>query len=235
MIDITELFQEVYRPKKILAVLQTPSRKVYVEAYDLDEDNRPINAHPMSLQDSAELADIFNSSRQLNKNYLQSEGLMPENILYLSTQGTGFAIWHTSPRKVRLRFIKDLEIPSGLVWIPPMIWKATKDDLSVFAINTDRPTLKTQLHHAPFFNIYSDGSVCMGTVDIQTAASNSLESFIENWQSYFFDSYFSHLLGKRSPVRGNIIQLWKGLVETGKKFPLSELIKTTLTVEDILI
>lgn len=235
MIDITELFTEIYQPQKVLAIMQAGQQKVYIEAYDLDEDNRPINAHPMSFEDSAQLSDILKSSRQLNTNYLKPEGLLPKNVLYLHTDAPGFAIWHTAARKVRLRFIKDLGIPSGEAFIPPMIWKATKQELTVFAIPTDRPLLSTPLCHAPFFNIHTDGQVCMGTVDVESNRSDSLEAFIKNWEGYFFDSYFSHLISKRSPVRSNIVQLWKKLITTGNKFPLAELIQTTLTIEDIII
>src|SRR3982751_3796276 len=150
MIDITELFTEIYTPKKLLADMQAGECKVYIEAYDLDGENRAINAHPLTLKDAAELTDILKSSQQLNINFLKPQGLLPKNVLYIGTDAPGFAVWHTAPRKVRLRFVKDLGIPSGEAFIPPMIWKATKQQLFIFAITTDHPVLSTPLYHAPF-------------------------------------------------------------------------------------
>lgn len=45
-----------------------------------------------------------------------------------------------------------------------------------------------------FFNIYEKGNVCMGTVSIDIKNSASVEEFIQAWEHYFFNSYFSHSL-----------------------------------------
>jgi hypothetical protein len=40
--------------------------------------------------------------------------------------------------------------------VPPMLW-SEQNSLTVFALSDRRPTDKTKLHYAPFFNIYEDG------------------------------------------------------------------------------
>ena len=123
-------------------------------------------------------------------------------------------------------FVKNLEIPNGKAHVPAMLWFANKENLSVFALASDkRPTEKTVLYFAPFFNVYEDGAVCMGTVNINIKNSASVEEFIKAWEDYFFNSYFSHLLDNYNPIIGNCVNLWRKLMETGETFPVEVLKK----------
>ena len=128
-----------------------------------------------------------------------------------------------------------LGIPNGKAKVPPLVWFANKNSLSVFALSSDRrPTEKTLLHYAPFFNLYENGNVCMGTVNIDIQNSASVEEFIQAWGSYFFNSYFSHLLGNYNPIKGNCVNLWKNLMETKEFFPKSLLISNNKTLKNLL-
>jgi PRTRC genetic system protein B len=234
MKDITAIFDEVYNPIKLFAVLKAPD-DAYVEAYDLDENNWPINAHPLSMDELKMLNEILTTSADFSISYLKPLGLLPENVIYLNPENIGFAIWYSPPRKARLRFVEDLGIPEGIAQIPPLVWKADKENLYVFALkSSERPTLSSALYAAPFFNIGLDGLVCMGTVSINTDQVNGLEDFIRLWEKNFFDSYFSHLLLNSSPVNGNIVQLWNQLINSNKRFPLKVLKKTSLTIKSII-
>jgi len=90
------------------------------------------------------------------------------------------------------------------------------------------------LYFAPFFNIYEDGRVCMGSVNINIKNSASVEEFTRAWEDYFFNSYFSHLLGQNSPITGNCVHLWKDLIQTGKPFPKEVLKKKNKTLKNLL-
>ena len=61
-----------------------------------------------------------------------------------------------------------------------------------------------------------------------------LEDFIQGWQEYFFNSYFSHLLDGYCPVSVNIVQLWQEQVNSKKKFPVEVLVNNNKTIKDIL-
>lgn len=74
----------------------------------------------------------------------------------------------------------------------------------------------------------------MGTVDTDFTDAENITEFMERWEQAFWNSYFSHLNGDSSPVKGNIVQLWQGLVGTGKKFPNEIFIKQGKTIKDIL-
>ncbi len=148
---------------------------------------------------------------------------MPTNILHINPSDNGTVLWHTKAKKQQLYFVDDLGIPNGTAQVPAMLWLASKSSLSVFALaNNRRPTEKTPLHYAPFFNIYEKGNVCMGTVSIDIKNSASVEEFIQAWEHYFFNSYFSHSLCSNLTKR-NIVSLWKDLVNTDKPFPTEAL------------
>ena len=235
MKNITPAFDQIFIPAKALVVYNSlAENRVYVEAYDIDENGKPINAHPLSVKETIGLAEVLNSCSEVNNDFLINQGLLPEKILHVNSK-IGFAIWYTSQQKINLLFKEDLAIPSGETSVPAMIWKATKNSLSVYATKeTNRPTEATKLYYAPFFNIHENGNVCMGTVNIEIDKSCCLEDFIHAWEDYFFSSYFAHLIGSYSPTKGNIVQLWKGLAGTNKHFPIEVLIKNGQQLTDIL-
>ena len=135
-----------------------------------------------------------------------------------------------------LLFKAQLNLESGKASVPALLWKATPDKLVIFALNgKKRPDSHTLLYHAPFFNVHEDASVCMGDVRIDFAPDATLQGFMAGWQDHFFNSYFSHMIASQSPVKINIIDLWKKLINTGKPFPLNVLKPTNLTINDILL
>ena len=235
MINITDKFKDVSRPYKALVFFKgQENNNVYVESYDMDEKGTPINAHPLSVSESAQLSEALADNTELRTDYLKSRSIMPKNVLFIDPAKLGFAVWQTPPQEVSIFFKKDLGIACGKAHVPALVWKATQSELKIFALADKKPvTEKTPLHYAPFFNINSDSEVCMGTVDIDVDGS-FLEEFMSSWESYFFNSYFSHLFDAHNPVKTNIVQLWNSLVNTGKPFPSDVLIKSKFTIKDLL-
>jgi len=237
-IDITESFGTLYHPKSALVFYESreAEKDVYVEHFDMDKNGTPINAHPLTEREAETLAKALHSERQKETAFLKSGGLLPSNILHINpSRDKGAVLWYTKSRKSPLYFIDALGIPSGHAFIPPMIWQATKNSLRVFALFSGRrPTEKTPLYTAPFFNIYEDGRVCMGSVSISIKESACIEEFTKAWEDYFFNSYFSHLMGEDSPVKGNCVSLWKDLVLSGRPFPKEVLKKNNKTLKNLL-
>lgn len=237
MKDITTAFGTLYHPVKAFVVYEkdSPDKSIYVESYDIDKNGYPINAHPLSLKESNQLANALDTSDELKRNFLKPSGLLPKNVLYINPEHNGYAIWFTPAQRLDLFFVESLGIPNGLASLPPLLWKASKKSLYLYALdNTTDINEETEIFHAPFFNVYDDGKVCMGTVSINIKTDCSLEEFIQHWEQYFFNSYFSHLIRDKSPVKGNIIQLWLKLVNSRKQFPMKSLIKNGLTLKQLL-
>jgi len=237
MKDITTTFGTLYNPVKAFVIYEKDAsdKSIYVESYDIDNKGYPINAHPLSVKESNQLAKALDNSDELQRNFLKPSGLLPKNVLYINPDHNGYAIWYSPAQKLDLFFADSLGIPNGVASIPALLWKASKKSLYLYALdNITEISEKTDLFHAPFFNIYDDGKVCMGTVSVNIKADCLLEEFMQQWENYFFNSYFSHLIQEKSPINGNIIQLWQKLVNSSKPFPLKSLIKNGLTLKQLL-
>ncbi|MDV3871493.1 PRTRC system protein B [Elizabethkingia anophelis] len=235
--NITENFGTLYHPKSALVFYETKGSNtdVYVEHFDMDSNGNPINAHPLTVKEANVLAKSLQTDEEKSKAFLKPKGILPTNILHINPSEKGTVLWYTKAQQRQMYFVNGLGIPNGMAQVPPMLWFANKNSLAVFALTTNRrPTEKTPLHYAPFFNIYEDGKVCMGMVTINIKNSASVEEFIQAWESYFFNSYFSHLLGSHSPIKGNCVNVWKDLINTDKPFPKEVLKKNNKTLKNLL-
>ena len=235
--DITENFGTLYHPKSALVFYQTKGTNtdMYVEHFDMDKNGNPVNAHPLTVNEAKVLAKALHTDKEKDKAFLKPKGILPTNILHINPSEKGTVLWYTKAQEQQLYFVNGLGIPNGKASVPSMLWYASKNSLAVFALTTDRrPTENTPLYFAPFFNIYEDGKVCMGTVSIDIKNSASVEEFTDAWEDYFFNSYFSHLLGEHNPIKGNCVSLWKNLIETGEAFPKDVLKKNNKTLKNLL-
>lgn len=237
MKDITDKFGTLYYPKSALVFYETKGTEtdMYVEHFDMDSNGTPINAHPLTVKEAEMLAKTLQTDEERSRAFLKPKGILPTNILHINPSENGTVLWYTKAQKRQLYFVESLGIPNGTAQVPPMLWYANKNHLAVYALATDRrPIEKTPLHYAPFFNIYEDGKVCMGTVSIDIKNSASVEEFTQAWESYFFESYFSHLLGSYNPTNGNCVNVWKDLIGTDKPFPKEILKKNNRTLKFFL-
>lgn len=240
MNDLTQNFGTLYFPIKAFVLYKKQSQSYsnastpYVESYDMDSMGQPINAHPLTVKESESLAKMLSVKKKKEGSFLTPQGFLPKNVLYLNSGKNPSVIWHTAPQFTELLFDKGLNIPCAKAAIPALIWKADRHNLQVFAIKDKTPQADTPLFQAPFFNLSQNGRVCMGNVQVKIPKDCALETFLNLWQNYFFNSYFTHLLGDFPPVKGNIVQLWQGLVTTGKKFPNKCLLANRYTLKNLL-
>jgi PRTRC genetic system protein B len=238
MNNITHLFNDIYYPVNAIVLYQNSNagnEGSYIEAFDMDNNGKPINAHPLSSLEVSSLAQALASSADNDSEFLHCKGLLPEHLLYWKAGANGMAVWFTPPQKVKLLFKESLNIPCGEAWVPALVWKATKENLCLYAIKgNNRPTLTTKLFQAPFFNLYENDSVCMGTVNVEIDNDCDVASFMSSWQTYFWNSYFSYLIGGALRAKTNIVQLWKEQVTEGKPFPNDQLVKHSFTIQNLI-
>jgi PRTRC genetic system protein B len=235
--DITENFSNLYHPKSALIIYagENSNTDIYVEHFDLDKNGNLINAHPLSVREANVLSKSLQITETEKKSFLKPQWILGNHILQINPTDNGRVIWFTKATKRNLFFIENLGIPNGIANVPPMLWMADRNRLFVYALKSaNRPTENTQLYDAPFFNVYNDGSVCMGTVNVDIKKSASLEEFTTAWENYFFNSFFSHLVNDHNPVKGNCVSLWKKLVGSSEMFPKEVLKKTRLTLKNLL-
>ena len=235
--NIAETFGTLYHPKSALVFYETAGTDtdMYVEHFDMDKDGNLINAHPLTVKEANVLAKCLQTDVEKNTAFLKSKGILPTNVLHINpSNDKGTVLWYTKTQQRQLYFVDGLGIPNGIAQVPAMLWLASKSSLTVFALSNDRrPTEKTPLHYAPFFNIYEKGNVCMGTVSIDIKNSASVEEFIQAWEHYFFNSYFSHSLCENL-TKKNIVNLWKELVNTDKPLLKETLKKNSKILKNLL-
>jgi PRTRC genetic system protein B len=238
MNNITNDFGTLYLPVKALLLFQRrdghQQPTSYVESYDMDKDGCPINGHPLSVKEANALAKSLLIAEKKQRNFLNPKGLLSSDVAFLKTGNDGFAIWRTPPQQIKLLFTDSLDIPCGDASVPALLWKAGKSNLSIFAIMNESVNGDTLLYHAPFFNVYADGKVCMGNVPVKIPNDCCLEDFMHRWQEYFYNSYFSHLFGGHTPVKGNVVQLWQKLIKNKKPFPNDKLIPNNISVNKLI-
>ena len=237
MNDITQNFGTLYYPKSALVFYETAgtTTDMYVEHFDMDSNGNPINAHPLTVKEAKLLAKSLQTDEEKSKAFLKPKGILPTNILHFNpSNDKGSVLWYTKAQQRQMYFVDSLGIPNGTAQVPSMLWLANKNSLAVFALASNRrPTEKTPLYYAPFFNIYEKGNVCMGTVSVDIKNSASVEEFTQAWEDYFFNSYFSHSLSANL-TKKNIVSLWKDLIGTDKPFPKEVLKKNNKTLKNLL-
>lgn len=227
----------LYQPKAALVVFTAGGlSSPYIEYYDMDESGCPVNPHPLSVREAQSLAKALDTRERAGKAFLRPEGVLPANVLHLDPSDNGSVVWYTKPQRQKLYFAESLDLDNGGVALPALVWKANKKELQIFALNgKTKPKADTPLLHAPFFNLYQKGTVCMGNVDIAIKSAATLEEFIAAWQGYFFRSYFSHHINEHNPVGVNLFNLYKELMADPKKpFPTDTLRTTPLTLKNLL-
>lgn len=235
MEDITNDFGTYFHPLSGLVFYQSDSASgdTYVEYFDMDSSGLPVNAHPLTVEEAKRLAKALQVDEDSLK-LLRSDGITPANLLSFDAQ-SATVIWYTKAQFRELLFSESLGIKSGIAHVPPMLWKADRSSLHVYALKTNaKPTENTCLYYAPFFNVYEKGEVCMGTVDINASETCSVQELMSLWENYFFNSYFSHLMSDHNPVKENCVLLWENLLGTNKSFPKEMLVKTNKKLIDIL-
>ncbi len=234
--NLTENLGTLYLPKSALIFYQTLQSHpdCYVESFDMDKNGNLINAHPLTVREACQLAKSLRIESDGKKPFLKSDGIIGSHILHIDPTHNGKVIWYSKAQCRHLYFVENLGIPNGKAYTPALLWAADRNRISVYAIKTDRrPTEKAPLHYAPFFNIYEKGNVCMGTVSVDIKNSASVEEFIQAWEHYFFNSYFSHSLCENL-TKKNIVNLWKDLINTDKPFPKEILKKNSKTLKNLL-
>ncbi|WP_231425340.1 MULTISPECIES: prokaryotic E2 ligase family D protein [Pedobacter] len=235
MKNITDLFLQSYTPFKALLFYQNEKDDLYVESYNMDSLGKPINAHPLTQRESKALSESMQSKQENSSGFLCTAGLLSDRVLYVDRSGEGYAIWYTPEMRRHLLFKSDLGISNGEAYLPPLLWKASKNGLSLWAlVDNDRPNLESKLYQAPFFNLYANGRVCMGNVHIKFSLNIDLDEFILQWEKFYFGSAFSHLLQSMSPVKGNIVLLWQQQIGTENPFPQRQLKRFPNLLKDII-
>lgn len=178
---------------------------------------------------------LISMFEQLTKTYSLNTDILPENVVSISAE---HMVWWLPEGKRRV-FFKCAELGQrwGNLPHPPLLFVVIKESWYVFALpKNERPNGDTALCHAPYFNVYDNHSICVGTANIPRKAAVTA---IPDWEAGFFDSEFTHPNGrirKASHPRGEFA-MWKELLDGGlyEAFPMQYLVPAEKTLTDVMV
>lgn len=159
------------------------------------------------------------------------QGFVPENLLYTAPNTIA---WWTPASIRRVWFAADAPIGETAADVshPPLVFVATDKDWFVFALNqTTRPGPETELHKAPYFNVWPEGRICTGNVSLPDHPGPDV---IADYEHAFFRSRFTHPNDTKLIRRkGGAVRLWMDLL-AGAEFPTQCLISRKRSLADTL-
>ena len=208
-----------YKPVVSLMVYQTKNTlsgegEYYLESHDITEDGKVMEGKPLKEETLQGIVGVFFDER---KNLMNVAGMIPEGLLQfkLLPGGNYKMVWYR-PEEIRvLHHAKQLKITTGKAWVPPMVYVADKNQLSVYALAiAGRPKENTRLFLAPFFNVGDDGSVCLGNARVKKPIEKTYLSLMQYWEDLFWLSEFSHVNGSKKVKSEDLAEVWRRLLKS---------------------
>ena len=169
-----------------------------------NEDPQP-ELGPGRLLTTRDLEDIHQALRGR-----ASLTLLPEHVLATTPE----AVAWFEPAQERPMFFQtrdtSLDTLHGTFPQPALLWIYKGNHLDVYALAADaRPTGETPLYRAPYYNVFDQGNVCVGSTPLPTHHDPTRTSEISD---AFFKSAFTHPSGHGRLYRqweGSYSQLWE--------------------------
>lgn len=220
MNEQTELLSRKYTPTLALVIYAAPARALdnekknfYIESHSINAEGQLMEGKPLLEETIAGIVDVFHGQ---HKDLSRLGGYIPENMLKYEAQSGGHyqMIWYRPAEERVLHFASSLQLPSGKAIVPAMLYMATKKDLYVYAIKTNkRPELNTALLQAPFQNVYADGKVCLGSAKVKKPSEKTFMAAMKYWEDMFWLSEFTGINGAGNGVAKNLPAKWRQLVK----------------------
>jgi PRTRC genetic system protein B len=221
-----ELTNTILRPVKTIVLYQNGGEYVkdyYLESRDIKvQKGKYVFGAPQPL-DKAVLKDLAATYAKKESFQMSFESLIPEHILFARIRPASLdVLWYRPARLQKLNFSTGLQIKGEApVWIPATLYLEHGNDLFVFALQSDRkPDLSTKLYHAPFFNIYNDARVCLGTAPVGKMRSKTFTGEADRFERGFYLAEQNG--GHNIPTKTPLNKLWNRLIRKRQPFPAKE-------------
>lgn len=147
---------------------------------------------PFSKKTAERIFSIFDSERYVPKSF---KGFIPKNVVIAKDGPTDgmHLIWTVKEAPRTLYFSNSSGIKTGVYAVPDLIFRYKANVLQVLATKTVKVDGNTALFHAPFFNVYTTGNICMGNVNVHRSERfESFDGVMEFLENAFFNSVFTH-------------------------------------------
>jgi len=174
---------------------------------------------PVPMSDNV-LKEVARSYMKTNSFEMRHEQIIGNHLLYASNKpGRTIVMWYRPATKRNLNFSAALKIKGeSLVEIPATLYLVINNALHLYALMTsDKPDLQTKIYSAPFFNIYEDGNVCLGTAHIGKVKARTFEGEAERFERAFYMAEQNG--GDHNNCKTPLTKLWTTLIAKKAPFP----------------
>lgn len=227
---LIDVLKEKLTPTDALVFYDSKMGK-YVEHRNI-VNGQMMAGQPLEVKQFTKMVKLVESYAKNQQEITQIRGVIPSNLLYANPNFDSMKlVWWRGPEKRKMYFVKDLKIPNGEMTVPGLVYCTFGGGLHVWAFKGKKP--KGLLYRAPFFNVYSNGTVCLGSSKTTKPKNNTFEEWMQYWEKMFWQSEFAHLISG-NPIKGNLAVLTKKCIEEGKAFPVDVMKRTNVKLNDIL-
>lgn len=226
----SNIINKLLSPVKVLVIYA--SREQYTKQYYIEQrevtrvGSKNVIGPATAMPDDA-LNGIAKSIAKTNGDAMKHETLIGEHILYApSISGRTIVIWYRKAQQRQINFGSKVGRKDDVtVKVPATLYVVDNKKLYVFALENDsRPTLKTKIYHAPFFNIYADGNVCLGTAPVGKSKAATFEKEAERFERGFYLAEQNG--GAHSTASKRTLEaVWKEVIKTKSAYPKKELVQ----------
>lgn len=200
------------KPSKAI-VIYSGEETDYAEIHNINDDGNFEAGRPFRAEEIKAFSQIVDSEKTL-----QEQKCFPyRNILgYQSDLMEDTVAWIYPAGKVKLHYSGNVKgLKTKLYFIPHIVFISNGKSITVHAIKGNdilKLTEKTQLYKAPFMNVNSDWTVCMGSAKVKKF--HDVNEMIQSIEDAFFESTFTHT-NYNKIVKGGIVDCY---ANQSKKF-----------------
>jgi PRTRC genetic system protein B len=227
-----------YRPESLVVIYKGNGgyhhNSYYVEHHSIHQ-GKPLAGKALTGEDLVDFTKAITAVEKATKKQARTfylDGLIPSNLHWFEVKNKSLA-WSPSLENRTLCFTKKTGIKSGVFPLPKLVFFAGKGSFYVFCYKDSVFSEKTELFHAPFPNVYENGTVCFGDCKISTSYSTVQQAMLY-WENFFFNSFFTDHGVDSGHLKLNVSHLWNSLEGSTAPFPAERLVAHSTTVSTIL-
>lgn len=228
-IILTEESAATYIPKAALVVFKNENNDSFLELHSIRRDGSMAEGRPVSMKFIQTLLEGFSSEYRS-----VPHGTIPPNMLYCDTRaGKETYVWYNPPMKRQRFFSENLGLEDGVYHVPGTLYVVKGNTLYVFCFEGKKPKMNAKALGVPYFNVYDNGRVCMGSAHpkIPDTERLSYEDIMDAWEDAFWGSRDVHTNGSPS-TKGNLIETIRKYKD--KAFDTKECTPRNETIDTII-